>query len=76
MLNELAGECIIYSCCMLHSKTFFLPLPLSQKRGQENFKQLVQDCTCPESVLTKVKIEKFTERARATEAGGPSLFRD
>jgi hypothetical protein len=40
-------------------------MPLSRKRGRENFKQLVKDCTCPENVLTKVRIAKFAARARA-----------
>ena len=60
---ELAGEGIEYSWA--HSKAFYRRLPLSQKRGRENFKKLVRDCTCPESVLTKVRMEKFAARARA-----------
>jgi hypothetical protein len=47
---------------------------VSQKRGKENFKQqLVRDCTCPESVLTKVRIEKFTARARVFICTYPHL---
>jgi hypothetical protein len=37
-----------------------------KKRDRENFKQLVHDCTCPERVLTIVRIEKFAARARAS----------
>jgi hypothetical protein len=40
-------------------------MPLSRKRGRDNFKQLVKDCTCPVNVLTKERIEKFALRARA-----------
>jgi hypothetical protein len=40
-------------------------MPLSRKRGRDNFKQLVKDCTCPTTVLTKQRIEKFASRARA-----------
>ena len=48
-----------------HAKAFYRRMPLSRKRGRENFKQLVKDCTCPDNVLTKVRIEKFAARARA-----------
>ena len=60
---ELAGEGVKYSWA--HSKSFYRQMPLSRKQGQENFKQLVKDCTCPENVLTKVRISKFAARARA-----------
>ncbi|KAI2488872.1 hypothetical protein MHU86_25926 [Fragilaria crotonensis] len=60
---QLAGEGIEYSWA--HSKAFYRRLPLSHKRGQESFKKLVRDCTCPDSVLTKVRMEKFAARARA-----------
>ena len=60
---ELTGEGVEYSWA--HSKSFYRRLPLSQTRDRENFKQLVRDCTCPENVLTKVRIEKFAARARA-----------
>jgi hypothetical protein len=60
---ELAGKGIEYSWA--RSKSFYRRLPLSQKKGRENFKQLVRECTCPERVLTKVRIEKFAARARA-----------
>ncbi len=60
---ELAGEGVEYSWA--HSKSFYRRLPVSRKRGRENFKQLVKDCTCPKTVLTKERIEKFAARARA-----------
>jgi hypothetical protein len=60
---KLAGEGIEYSWA--HSKAFYRRLPLSQKRGRESVKKLVRDCTCPDSVLTKVRMEKFAARARA-----------
>jgi hypothetical protein len=40
-------------------------MPLSRKRGRDNFKQLVKDCTCRVNVLTKQRIEKFASRALA-----------
>ena len=60
---ELAGEGVEYSWA--HSKSFYRRMPLSRKRGRDNFKQLVKDCTCPVNVLTKTRIEKFASRARA-----------
>ena len=60
---ELAGEGVEYSWA--HSKAYYRRMPLSRKRGRDNFKQLVKDCTCPVSVLTKKRIEKFASRARA-----------
>jgi hypothetical protein len=60
---ELAGEGVEYSWA--HAKAFYRRLPVSQKRGRDNFKQLVKDCTCPTNVLTKQRIEKFASRARA-----------
>ena len=60
---ELAGEGVEYSWA--HSKPFYQRLPVSRKRGRENFEQLVKDCTCPKTVLTKERIEKFAARARA-----------
>jgi hypothetical protein len=60
---ELAGEGVEYSWA--HSKAFYRRMPLSRKRGRDNFKQLVKDCTCPVNVLTKERIEKFSSRARA-----------
>jgi hypothetical protein len=60
---EFAGEGVEYSWA--HSKPFYQRLPVSRKRGRENFEQLVKDCTCPKTVLTKERIEKFAARARA-----------
>jgi hypothetical protein len=60
---ELAGEGVEYSWA--HAKAFYRRMPVSRKRGRENFKQLVKDCTCPINVLTKQRIEKFASRARA-----------
>ncbi len=60
---ELAGEGVEYSWA--HSKAHYRRMPLSRKRGRENFKQLVKICTCPVIVLTKQRIEKFASRARA-----------
>jgi rubredoxin len=60
---ELAGEGVEYSWA--HAKAYYRRMPLSRKRGRENFKQLVRDCTCPVNVLTKERIEKFASRARA-----------
>jgi hypothetical protein len=60
---ELAGEGVEYSWA--HAKAFYRRMPLSRKRGRDNFKQLVRDCTCPVNVLTKERIEKFASRARA-----------
>ncbi len=41
-------------------------MPVSRKRGRDNFKQLVKECTwCPKTVLTQERIEKFASRARA-----------
>ncbi|KAI2509788.1 hypothetical protein MHU86_4641 [Fragilaria crotonensis] len=60
---ELAGEGVEYSWA--HAKAYYRRMPLSRKRGRDNFKQLVRDCTCPINVLTKERIEKFASRARA-----------
>ncbi|KAI2501400.1 hypothetical protein MHU86_13067 [Fragilaria crotonensis] len=59
---ELAGEGVEYSWA--HAKAFYRRLPVSRKRGRDNFKQLVKESTCPASVLTKIRIE-FASRARA-----------
>jgi hypothetical protein len=40
-------------------------MPLSRKRGRDNFKQLVRESTCPVNVLPKERIERFASRARA-----------
>ena len=60
---ELAGEGVEYSWA--HAKAYYRRMPLSRKRGKENFKQLVRDCTCPVTVLPKERIQKFASRARA-----------
>ena len=60
---ELAGEGVEYSWA--HAKAYYRRVPVSRKRGRENFKLLVKECTCPETVLTKDRIEKFASRARA-----------
>ena len=59
---ELAGEGIEY--CWAHAKAYYCREPLSRKRGRENFKELVKECTSVK-VLTKNRIEKFASRARA-----------
>jgi hypothetical protein len=59
----LACEGVEYSWAL--AKAYYRRMPMSRKRGNENFKQLVQDCTCPVTVLTKKRIEKFASRARA-----------
>ncbi len=54
---KLAGEGVEYSWA--HAKVFYRRMPLSRKRGRENFKQLVKDCTCPVNVLTKRALRRF-----------------
>jgi hypothetical protein len=60
---ELAGEGVEY--CWAHAKAYYRRVPVSRKRGRENFKDLVKECTSPVKVLTKDRIEKFASRARA-----------
>ena len=60
---ELAGEGVEYSWA--HAKSYYRRVPVSRKRGRENFKELVRECTCPVKVLNKVRIQKFAARARA-----------
>ena len=60
---ELAGEGVDYSWA--HAKSYYRHVPVSRKRGRENFKDLVKECTSPVKVLTKDRIEKFASRARA-----------
>ena len=60
---ELAGEGVEYSWA--HAKAFYRCVPVSRKRGRENVKDLVKECTSPVTVLTKDRIEKFASRARA-----------
>jgi hypothetical protein len=60
---ELAGEGVEYSWA--HSKACYRRMPVSKKKGRENFKQLVKDCTCPVEHLTIERVRKFAARARA-----------
>ena len=59
---ELAGEGVEYSWA--HAEAFYRQHPVSRKGGQESFKQLARDCTCPANVLTKFRKEKFASQAR------------
>jgi hypothetical protein len=44
----------------------WVPVSASHKQGQENFKQLVRDSTCPiKEFWTKERVEKFSARASA-----------
>ncbi|KAI2505686.1 hypothetical protein MHU86_8745 [Fragilaria crotonensis] len=60
---ELAGEGVEY--CWAHAKSHYRRMPVSSKRGRENFKLLVKDCTSSVDILTKVRVQKFAARARA-----------
>ena len=60
---ELAGTGVEYSWA--HSNAYYCWVPVSQKRGRENFKLLVKVCTCLETVLTNNRIEKFASTAKA-----------
>ena len=60
---ELAGEGVEY--CWAHAKSFYRRKPVSSKRGRENFKCLVKDCTSPDEILTRERVQKFAARARA-----------
>jgi hypothetical protein len=60
---KLAGEGVEYSWA--HAKAFYRCVPVSRKRGRENVKDLVKECTSPVTVLTKDRIEKFASRACA-----------
>ena len=59
---ELAGEGVEY--CWAHAKSYYRRVPVSRKRGRENFKELVRECTS-QNVITKDRVEKFAARARA-----------
>jgi hypothetical protein len=59
---KLAGKGVKYSWA--HAKAFYRRMLLSRKRGRENFKHLVKDCTFNENVLTKERVEKFSSRGR------------
>ncbi|KAI2493034.1 hypothetical protein MHU86_21508 [Fragilaria crotonensis] len=60
---ELAGEGVEYNWA--HAKAYYRRVPVSRKRGRENFKEHVKECTSPTKVLTKERVEKFAARARA-----------
>ena len=60
---ELAGEGIEYNWA--HAKSYYRRVPVSRKKGRENFKALVRECTSPAMVLTKGRVQKFAARARA-----------
>jgi hypothetical protein len=60
---ELAGEGVEYNWA--HAKAYYRRVPVSRKRGRENFKELVKECTSPALVLTKERVEKFAARTRA-----------
>jgi hypothetical protein len=47
---KLAGKGVEYSWA--HAKAHYRRMPVSRKRGRDNFKQLVKECTCPINVLT------------------------
>jgi hypothetical protein len=38
---------------------------VSLKRGRENFKELVRECTSSQNVIAKDRVEKFAARTRA-----------
>jgi hypothetical protein len=54
---KLAGEGVEYSWA--HVKAFYRRIPVSRKRGRDNIKQLVKDCTCPVNVLTKRELRSL-----------------
>ncbi len=60
---EFAGEGIEYNWA--HAKAKMRITPLREKKGRQNFIALVKKCICPETVLTKERIRKFSARARA-----------
>ena len=60
---EFAGEGIEYNWA--HAKAKMRVTPLREKKGRQNFIDLVKKCICPETVLTKERIRKFSARARA-----------
>ena len=47
---------------------YYCQVPVSWTRGRENFKLLVKECTCSETVQRKEKIEKSASRAWHTYA--------
>jgi hypothetical protein len=54
---ELAGEGV--ECSWAHAKAHYRRVPVSRKRGRDNFKQLLKDCTCPANVLTRVELRSL-----------------
>jgi hypothetical protein len=60
---EFAGKGIEYTWA--HAKAKMRITPLREKKGRQNFIALVMKCICPETVLTKERIRKFSARARA-----------
>ena len=60
---EFAGEGIEYNWARAKAK--MRTTPLREKKGRVNFIALVMKCICPETVLTKERIRKFSARARA-----------
>jgi hypothetical protein len=60
---EFAGEGIEYNWA--HAKAKMRTTPIREKKGRANFIELVKKCICPENVLTKERIRKFSARARA-----------
>ena len=61
---ELAGEGIEYNWA--HAKSYYRRVPVTRKKGRENFKALVGECISPAiMVLTKERVQKFAARARA-----------
>ena len=60
---KFVGEGI--ECNWAHAKAKMWITPLREKKGRVNFIALVMKCICPETVLTKARIRKFSARARA-----------
>ena len=60
---EFAGEGIEYAWAQ--AKGVMRRTPIREKRGRGNFIPLVNKCVCPETVLTKERIRRFSARARA-----------
>jgi hypothetical protein len=60
---ELAGEGIEYSWAC--SKAEYRRLPVAAKKGRDNFKLHVRECTDPATTLDKKRVCLFAARARA-----------
>ena len=84
---EFAGKGLEYNWA--HAKAKMRTTPIREKKGRANFIALVMKCICPETVLTKERIIKFSARARAyictyyhlsreneCQAGGQQVTRD